>query len=100
MLRLRPPARARSPPRPARCARCAQCRPADRAPPQPKRPQTGFLIRRVAWFAVEVSKRDGSAAAAASDLHGRFECDQRLSEIAGIGGNALIATAEYRVHAV
>ena len=49
---------------------------------------------------MEVSKRDGSAAAAANNLRGRFECNQGLSEIAGIGGNALIATAEHRVRAV
>jgi hypothetical protein len=45
-------------------------------------------------------KRNGPVCVAAYEFDRCFKRDQRLREVAGIGGNALVAAAKHRMHAI
>ena len=57
-------------------------------------------LRRVAGRLVQLRERHGSEAGFSGDLDRRIERDQRLREIAGIGGDALLGGAEHGVVAI
>jgi hypothetical protein len=57
-------------------------------------------VGRSAGAAMQVGERDAAVAPGADDVDHRVERDQRLGEIPGIGGDAMIARAEHGMHAV
>src|SRR6266849_5908982 len=64
------------------------------------RPQIAVELRRIARQTMEIGKRDAALAALAGRQHARLEGGERDAHVRGVGGDAMLARPQDRVHAV